>query len=410
MEEIDVVQSKPEAFKQVQRWLAETGLVDKIAPAPSTSRAAELAVFHQEVSPQSAAPLAAKIYGLQILAENIEDNPEEHHAVLRPRQQRRQAHRQRSDKPACSLPLIGRARLVEALLAVQKNGVNLSMITSRPSTRLHPVNTTSSSIWTGMRRIAPVQATIEEMQSTLQNGPRARILSQTHGGGGSLMRKPFVAGNWKMNLDLPEARSLVEGIAKGLGNSSPIDVAICPPSIYLFPMAKAIANTPIAMGAQNCWSDPSGAFTGEVSAAMVKETGCTYVILGHSERRNTIGPKDGDGNIVGESNEMIAAKTRAVLDIGLTPIVCIGETLEQRDANETEIRLDGAALRQLGDGESRRGGQAGNCVRTGVGHRHRPNRDRPTKPRPPTPTFAAGWWSNSAPTRPARFGYNTAAA
>ena len=93
------------------------------------------------------------------------------------------------------------------------------------------------------------------------------------------------------------------------------------------------------MGAQNCWSEPSGAFTGEVSPAMVKETGCTYVILGHSERRNTIGPTDANGKVAGESNAMIAAKVRAVFDAGLTPIVCVGETLAQRDAGETESVL-----------------------------------------------------------------------
>lgn len=150
------------------------------------------------------------------------------------------------------------------------------------------------------------------------------------------MRRPFVAGNWKMNMDLAGARALVAGIAEGIGPSRKIDVAICPPSVYLFPMAKAIAETTIALGAQNCWSEPSGAFTGEISAAMVMETGCHYVILGHSERRNTIGPKDANGNIAGESNEMIAAKVRAVFDNGMIPIVCIGETLAQRDANETE--------------------------------------------------------------------------
>lgn len=153
------------------------------------------------------------------------------------------------------------------------------------------------------------------------------------------MRKPFVAGNWKMNLDLASARTLVAGIAEGLGSTTKIDVAICPPSIYLFPMAKAIAETPIALGAQNCWSEPSGAFTGEVSPAMVRETGAGYVILGHSERRNTIGPRDTNGRIAGESNEMVAAKVRAVFDHGMIPIVCIGETLAQRDANQTESVL-----------------------------------------------------------------------
>ena len=153
------------------------------------------------------------------------------------------------------------------------------------------------------------------------------------------MRRPFVAGNWKMNLDLAAGRSLVSELRTRLGAAPPIDVAVCPPSNYLFPMAKAIADSAIRLGAQNCWSQTDGAFTGEVSAKMVKETGCTYVILGHSERRHTIGPRDSNGRIQGETDEMIAAKCRAVLVAGLTPIVCIGETLEERDAGQTEAVL-----------------------------------------------------------------------
>jgi triosephosphate isomerase (TIM) len=153
------------------------------------------------------------------------------------------------------------------------------------------------------------------------------------------MRRPFVAGNWKMNLDLAAGRSLVNDLRTRLGASPPIDVAVCPPAIYLFPMAKAIADSAIRLGAQNCWSLPDGAFTGEVSVRMVKETGCTYVILGHSERRHTIGPRDASGHIHGENDEMIAAKCRAVLAAGLTPIVCVGETLEERDAGQTEAVL-----------------------------------------------------------------------
>ncbi len=153
------------------------------------------------------------------------------------------------------------------------------------------------------------------------------------------MRKPFVAGNWKMNLDLATARSLVSELRIKLGAAPKIDVAICPPVVYLFPMAKAIADSPIGLGAQNCWAQPEGAFTGEVSVKMIKETGCAYVILGHSERRHTIGPRDAKGHIVGETDEMIAAKARAVLAAGLTPIVCVGETLEERDAGQTEAVL-----------------------------------------------------------------------
>ncbi len=153
------------------------------------------------------------------------------------------------------------------------------------------------------------------------------------------MRRPFVAGNWKMNLDLATGRSLVAELRTRLGAAPKIDVAICPPFVYLFPMAKAIADSPIRLGAQNCWSQPDGAFTGEVSATMVKETGCTYVILGHSERRHTIGPRDAHGRIYGETDEMIAAKCRAVLAAGMTPIVCVGETLAERDGGQTEAVL-----------------------------------------------------------------------
>lgn len=150
------------------------------------------------------------------------------------------------------------------------------------------------------------------------------------------MRRPFVAGNWKMNLDLATGRALVSELRTRLPASPPIDVAICPPHIYLFPMAKAVADTPIRLGAQNCFHESSGAFTGEVSAAMVKETGCMYVILGHSERRHTIGPKDASGRVQGETDAMIAAKCRAAMSAGLVPIVCVGETLEERDREQTE--------------------------------------------------------------------------
>jgi triosephosphate isomerase len=142
-----------------------------------------------------------------------------------------------------------------------------------------------------------------------------------------------------MNLDLPSARALVAGVLDKTGGSPPIDIAICPPSIYLFPVAKSLADTPIKMGAQNCWHAPKGAFTGEVSAAMVKETGCTFVILGHSERRHSIGPKDPSGRVHAETDEMVAAKVRAAMAVGLVPIVCVGETLEERDGGQTETVL-----------------------------------------------------------------------
>ncbi len=162
------------------------------------------------------------------------------------------------------------------------------------------------------------------------------------------MRRPFVAGNWKMNLGLASARTLISELRSKLPADPPIDIAICPTAIYLFPMAKAVADSPIQLGAQNCWHAPEGAFTGEVSAAMVRETGCDWVILGHSERRHTIGPKDASGIVHGEDDRMIAAKLRAALAAGLKPILCVGETLEERDAGQTEAVLD----RQIAGGLS----------------------------------------------------------
>lgn len=155
-----------------------------------------------------------------------------------------------------------------------------------------------------------------------------------------MKQRPFVAGNWKMNLDLPAGRAVAGAVRDHVGRSSPIDVAICPPAIYLFPMAKTIADTPILMGAQNCWHESQGAFTGELSPGMVKETGCTFVILGHSERRHTIGPKDADGRVQGETDEMVAAKCKAAMAVGLVPIICVGETLEERDRGATEAVLE----------------------------------------------------------------------
>ena len=99
------------------------------------------------------------------------------------------------------------------------------------------------------------------------------------------MRTPLIAGNWKMHKTLAEARELVSGIASGVEKIGGVEVLICPPYQHLFPMAKAIAGTNIMMGAQNAHHETKGAFTGEVSVPMIKETGCTHVIIGHSERR-----------------------------------------------------------------------------------------------------------------------------
>lgn len=152
------------------------------------------------------------------------------------------------------------------------------------------------------------------------------------------MRKPLVAGNWKMNKVLTESRALISGILDGLGEASGVEVLVFPPVYLLFPMAKAIANTPIGMGAQTAHEDDTGAFTGELSAAMIKDTGATHVIIGHSERRH----------VYGEQNALLAKKVRAVVKHGLTVIYCVGETLSERDADETNAVLDRQLSEVLG--------------------------------------------------------------
>jgi len=145
------------------------------------------------------------------------------------------------------------------------------------------------------------------------------------------MRRPLVAGNWKMNLTLAGARDLVAGIRAGLtarGNAAvKVEIAVCPPSVYLLPMAKALDGSGIALGAQDAYFEASGAYTGEVSCAMVADTGARYLILGHSERRHTIGHLEDDW--------MINRKLKAAHAAGLCPILCVGETLAQRDAGAT---------------------------------------------------------------------------
>ena len=152
------------------------------------------------------------------------------------------------------------------------------------------------------------------------------------------MRKILIAGNWKMHKTLAEARELVAGIRAGLeaggvdqsaiaSRETPVpEILICPPVHLLFPMAKAVAGSAIMLGAQNAHEEASGAFTGEVSVPMIAETGCTHLIIGHSERRH----------IFGEKSEQLAKKVRAVVSGGLTVIYCVGETLDERESGRTE--------------------------------------------------------------------------
>jgi triosephosphate isomerase len=141
------------------------------------------------------------------------------------------------------------------------------------------------------------------------------------------LRPPFIAGNWKMNPSgLDEALALANSVKVGVGQESRVRVALCPPSIFLYAVDHALANCPVTLGAQNMHWEAAGAFTGELSAPMLLDSGCTHVILGHSERRHGLG----------ESNEIVNQKVHTAVRAGLIPILCIGETLDERKSNRTE--------------------------------------------------------------------------
>jgi triosephosphate isomerase (TIM) len=140
------------------------------------------------------------------------------------------------------------------------------------------------------------------------------------------MRKPIVAGNWKMNKTVADALTLVNGMKGELSALEGVDVVLCPPFTALAAVGQAIAGTRVDLGAQNMHAEKSGAYTGEVAADMIRELGCHYVILGHSERRQYFK----------ETDEMVNKKAKAALAAGLHPIVCVGELLEQREAGQME--------------------------------------------------------------------------
>ena len=139
------------------------------------------------------------------------------------------------------------------------------------------------------------------------------------------MLRKLIAGNWKMNTDRASAVALAKGIVNGVDKYKAVDLLVCPPSVYLSPVADALKGSSVALGAQNMYYEANGAFTGELSAAMLKDVGCTYVILGHSERRHILKETDADVN----------KKTLAALAAGLIPIVCVGELLAEREAGKT---------------------------------------------------------------------------
>jgi triosephosphate isomerase len=145
------------------------------------------------------------------------------------------------------------------------------------------------------------------------------------------MRKKFIAGNWKMcTTAAATARELAAAVARGVGADTRVTVAVCPPFPYLLPVAEALRGSSVALGAQDAYTEKEGAFTGEVSPAMLLDCGCRYVIIGHSERRH----------VLHENDALINRKVQAALGAGLVVILCVGETLQEREANRTETVLD----------------------------------------------------------------------
>src|SRR5262245_17151007 len=146
------------------------------------------------------------------------------------------------------------------------------------------------------------------------------------------MRPKFIAGNWKMHTTAATARQLASAMVRGLGAEGRVKVAVCPPFPYLALVGDVLRGSPVALGAQNLYPEEEGAYTGEVSPAMLVDVGCKYVILGHSERRRK--PE------LAESNAFINRKVHAALAAGLHVILCLGETLEERQAGQTEAVLE----------------------------------------------------------------------
>lgn len=140
-----------------------------------------------------------------------------------------------------------------------------------------------------------------------------------------MARRYFIAGNWKMNKTSSEAATLAKGVVEAVGNVKSVDIAVCPTFTSLESVSKVVSGSTVKLGAQNMYFEKSGAFTGEISADMLKELGCEYVILGHSERREYFK----------ECDCLINKKLKAALAAGIKPILCVGETLGQREAGQT---------------------------------------------------------------------------
>lgn len=145
-----------------------------------------------------------------------------------------------------------------------------------------------------------------------------------------MSRRPIMAGNWKMHLTVAEATALASEIRNRCARFRDVDVVVAPTALCLVPVRARLTDSPIRVAAQNCYSEVQGAFTGELSPMHLADAGISHVILGHSERRQ----------FFGETDEGVAKKARAVFDQGMIPIVCVGESLAERDANQTLSRVE----------------------------------------------------------------------
>ena len=143
------------------------------------------------------------------------------------------------------------------------------------------------------------------------------------------MRQPLIMGNWKMNGSRQDGLQLAKALAEGLGQVNQ-EVAVCVPFVYLSDIHNALAGSPIAVGAQNVADQAAGAYTGEVSASMLADCGCKYALVGHSERRS----------YYGDSNESVAARFCQALKQNVIPVLCVGETLEEREQDRTFVIVD----------------------------------------------------------------------
>ena len=152
------------------------------------------------------------------------------------------------------------------------------------------------------------------------------------------MRKPIIAGNWKMNMTPSQAKELVTDLIP-LVKDAACDVVVCPPYVDIALVAELVKGTNIQVGAQNIHWAEKGAFTGEISAAMLKEAGAAYAIIGHSERRQYFG----------ETDATVNSRTKAALAAGIVPIICVGESLEQRENGETDAVVSGQVKADLAD-------------------------------------------------------------